>query len=70
MVGRAHAERWDLARLEREYILDVLEATGGHRGRTAEILGIDRRTLYRKLKEYDVQGHLAGIASEASEASA
>ena len=70
MVGRAHAERWDLARLEREYILDVLEATGGHRGRTAEILGIDRRTLYRKLKEYDVQGHMAGIASEASEASA
>ncbi|MEX2609083.1 MAG: helix-turn-helix domain-containing protein [Gemmatimonadota bacterium] len=39
--------------LERAYILHLLARHGGHRGRTAEALGIDRRTLYRKLKEYE-----------------
>ena len=43
---------WTLARIEQCYIQDVLAMVGGHRGRAAEILGIDRRTLYRKLKEY------------------
>jgi DNA-binding NtrC family response regulator len=45
-----------MERLEREYILEVLQQTGGHRGRTADILGIDRRTLYRKLKQYALDG--------------
>ena len=45
-------QHWSLARLEREYILRVLDATRGHRGRAADILGIDRRTLYRKLRQY------------------
>ncbi len=27
----------------------------GNRGRTAKILGISERTLYRKIKEYDLQ---------------
>jgi DNA-binding NtrC family response regulator len=31
-------------------------ADGGHRGHAAEILGIDRRTLYRKLKQYAPEG--------------
>ncbi|MDX1577769.1 MAG: sigma-54 dependent transcriptional regulator [Gemmatimonadota bacterium] len=52
MIGRARDQRWDLARLEREHILSVLEETGGNQTRAAEILGIDRRTLYRKLKRY------------------
>ncbi len=52
LVGRAREERWDLDRLEREYILEVLEEVGGHRGNAADLLGIDRRTLYRKLKQY------------------
>ena len=55
VLERARQERWDLARLEREYILSVLDEVRGHRGRAARILGIDRRTLYRKLK-----GYLAG----------
>ncbi|MDX6709227.1 MAG: two-component system, NtrC family, response regulator AtoC [Blastocatellia bacterium] len=33
--------------LERRYLLHVLEATGGNRKRAAEIMGINRRTLYR-----------------------
>jgi len=48
----ARSERWNLDHLEREYILAVLEEVGGHQGRAAEVLGIDRRTLYRKLKRY------------------
>jgi two-component system, NtrC family, response regulator HydG len=52
LVDMARQERWSMERLEREYIQDVLRQTGGHRGHAAEILGIDRRTLYRKLKQY------------------
>ncbi|MBX6363970.1 MAG: sigma-54-dependent Fis family transcriptional regulator [Gemmatimonadetes bacterium] len=55
LLAEARRERWNLARLEREYILDVLQEVHGHRGRAAELLGIDRRTLYRKLKSYRMQ---------------
>ncbi|HSJ08061.1 MAG TPA: sigma-54 dependent transcriptional regulator [Longimicrobiales bacterium] len=56
LVDTARRERWSMDRLEKEYILDVLQQTGGHRGHAAEILGIDRRTLYRKLKQYSRDG--------------
>ncbi|MBI4542349.1 MAG: sigma-54-dependent Fis family transcriptional regulator [Gemmatimonadetes bacterium] len=54
-LREAGDEHWSLERLEREYILAVLEEVAGHQGRAAEILGIDRRTLYRKLKQYRAQ---------------
>ena len=60
MVGKAAKARWNLARLEREYILEVLQANHGHQIRTADILGIDRRTLYRKLKQYREEGSWVG----------
>jgi DNA-binding NtrC family response regulator len=41
-----------LDELERRYLQHVLEATGGNRTRTAEILGIDRRTLYRMAERF------------------
>ena len=41
-----------LARLERERILQALAEAGGHRGRAAALLGIDRRTVERKLRRY------------------
>jgi two-component system response regulator AtoC len=41
-----------LTDMERMHIMYVLEQCGGHRSRAAEILGIDRRTLYRRLREY------------------
>jgi len=41
---------WDLRRLEAEYMEAALKYTNGHRGRAADLLGIDRRTLYRKLR--------------------
>ncbi len=40
--------RQDLASLEREQILRVLASVGGNKSRAARILGINRRTLYRK----------------------
>ena len=41
-----------LADLEREYIERVLAAEGGNKTRAAQRLGLDRKTLYRKLEEY------------------
>lgn len=41
-----------LPELERRHIHRVLEATGWHRGRAAEVLGIAPKTLYRKVREY------------------
>lgn len=38
---------------ERKHILAVLDATGGNRTAAAEILGIERKTLGRKLKRYN-----------------
>jgi DNA-binding NtrC family response regulator len=43
----------DLRQLERRYIRTVMRHTDGHRGKAADILGIDRRTLYRKLASLD-----------------
>jgi DNA-binding NtrC family response regulator len=45
----------DLDEIERRYILHVLEATGNNRKRTAEILGIHRKTLYRMAARYEIQ---------------
>ena len=42
-----------LAEVERRHILHVLEAVGGNKRLAARILGVDRRTLYRKLEQYD-----------------
>jgi DNA-binding NtrC family response regulator len=47
--------RVTLDELERAHILGVLEATGGARKQTSEILGINASTLYRKLKKYGLQ---------------
>ncbi|MGA2957727.1 MAG: sigma-54 dependent transcriptional regulator [Thermodesulfobacteriota bacterium] len=41
-----------LQEVEKALILRTLEDTGGNRSRAAEILGINRRTLQMKLKEY------------------
>ncbi len=43
-----------LDQVERALILKTLEDTGGNRSRAAEILGINRRTLLNKLKEYGI----------------
>jgi DNA-binding NtrC family response regulator len=40
--------------VEREHILQVLKDVGGQKGKAAETLGIDPKTLYRKLSAYGV----------------
>jgi len=44
----------NLRDVERQQIVRALEKTGWHRGKTAEILGISSSTLYRRLREYDL----------------
>ena len=44
--------------MERRLILETLNYTGGDKNQTARILGISRKTLYRKLKKY---GYLNSI---------
>ena len=43
-----------LEQLERDAIAAALDATGGNKARAAALLGIDRTTLYRKLKDLDI----------------
>ena len=45
----------NLESMEEQMIIKALERTGGHRALAAEQLGISRRTLSRKLKEYNIQ---------------
>ena len=45
----------NLRDLERQQIITALEKTGWHRGKTAELLGISPSTLYRRLREYDLE---------------
>jgi two-component system NtrC family response regulator len=55
LVGRvpestSNAPFQPLREVERQHILAVLQFVGGSRTRAAEILGIGRKTLYRKLQ--------------------
>jgi two-component system response regulator AtoC len=43
-----------LNELERKAIMDTLARTEGNREKAAKILGIGERTLYRKIKEYNL----------------
>jgi len=54
-VEKALTEEATLEDLEREYIVAVLRRTRWHQVRAAAILGIDRRTLYRKIRQYDLK---------------
>ncbi len=44
----------NLDSMEEQMIIRALERCGGHRGQAADQLGISRRTLSRKLKEYSI----------------
>lgn len=44
-----------LDEIERRYLLHVLKAVQGNRTRAAEILGVDRRTLYRMAERFGIE---------------
>ncbi|TFH88780.1 sigma-54-dependent Fis family transcriptional regulator [Billgrantia azerbaijanica] len=50
-LGQSAGSWPSLEEVEKRYIQKVLDATGGNKRRTADILGIARRTLYRRLEE-------------------
>jgi two-component system, NtrC family, response regulator AtoC len=52
----AGAALLSLEELERGHLVRVLKATRGNRQEAAAILGIDRKTLYRKLLRYGIEG--------------
>jgi len=51
--GDDPTEMLPMHEVEKRYILRVLEAAGGNKTLAAQILGFDRRTMYRKLASYD-----------------
>ncbi len=40
--------------MEKDHIISVLDKTGGHQTKAAEILGIHRKTLYKKIHKYNL----------------
>lgn len=44
-----------LREVERQQILGALEQTNWHRGKTAQLLGISPSTLYRRLRDYNLE---------------
>jgi DNA-binding NtrC family response regulator len=48
-----------LEEAEKILIRETLAAQGGNKSRTAEILGIGRKTLYQKIEEYGIEDRLA-----------
>jgi len=53
----------NLDSMEEQMIIRALERSGGHRSQAAEQLGISRRTLSRKLKEYNINVNSADAAN-------
>ena len=48
------SELLPMEEVERRYVLRVLEAVGGNKTMASQVLGFDRRTLYRKLDGYGI----------------
>ncbi|ULA63579.1 MAG: Transcriptional regulatory protein ZraR [Nitrospira sp.] len=53
VLDEAAEKMLPLQEIEREYIKKILDKTGGNKYQAAQALGIDRKTLYRKLSEIE-----------------
>jgi DNA-binding NtrC family response regulator len=62
-LGHEEAELVPLSELERNHILEVLRSVGGNRALASRFLGLDRKTLYRKLKAYQAEGDTKTLRS-------
>jgi two-component system response regulator PilR (NtrC family) len=56
-----------LEELEKKYMIQVLQETGWHKKRAAEILGINPSTLYRKIRSYGLEIPSQGQSGSPSE---
>ena len=54
-TNSAHFEIRRLDQMEKDYITKALKATNWKRSKTAKLLGIDRKTLYEKIKRYNIK---------------
>jgi two-component system response regulator HydG len=52
VAGNDPAELVPLEEFERRYVLRVLDAVAGNKAAAARVLGVERKTLYRKLERY------------------
>ena len=57
--GGAAPAAGTLEAMEQQHIIATLKQVGGHRGKAAALLGIDPKTLYRKLLSYGISGDSA-----------
>jgi DNA-binding NtrC family response regulator len=53
VIDEAAERTRSLGEVEQDYILRIMDKTGGNKYQAAQILGIDRKTLYRKLDEIE-----------------
>jgi two-component system, NtrC family, response regulator AtoC len=51
VLSQARESQMTLRQLEQTYVAETLRRAGGNKSRAAEMLGLDRKTLYRKLEE-------------------
>jgi DNA-binding NtrC family response regulator len=51
LLEEVSRKKYTLDRLEKEYIKKILIEAGGNKSKAAEILGVDRKTLYRKIED-------------------
>jgi len=51
LLEKGVRENYTMDQLEKEYVRRVLIEVGGNKSKAAQILGFDRKTLYRKLEE-------------------
>ena len=51
-----HSGPTDLETMERQHILSVLDSVGGDKTHAAELLGVSRRTLERRVADWAHQG--------------
>jgi two-component system response regulator AtoC len=56
VAGDDPSELVPMEEVERRYILRVLQAVAGNKTAAARVLGIERKTLYRKLERYGTDG--------------
>ena len=47
--------RVTLDEVRRRHVVRILEACAGNRSEAAKILGVDRKTLYRRLRRWGIQ---------------